>query len=1088
MRSKVRDDSIEVLKEYLENKSVSLKQGALQYAMEDNQIEIIKCLIEYLDENILLKKYDLFRNEGIVEKTLLQYITESNDIDMAKCFLDKFPNEKRSQIILQEILVNIPEKLSRSATCYHLAAYLGLSELTNFYKSQEINVDSKTLMEETALMWATRGDQKLLIEELISMDACPFLKNNNGCTALRLAVRYGHIECVNVLLKYFTNEHKSDLISSLNLASAFGYSEIVESIIASPLIDVNTPDCYQQYPIHYAANKGHEDILRLLKQNNADLNVTNAKGDTALFLAIQNEQMHIVRMLIEFGCNVHLKNMEGKDIWSFALLKRDKACFQGLMHIIMEKINNGSIEMKILFNTRSPVFEIAKNGDLSGLQILDELKLNVKMKDEDSNTIMHIAAQRKHHAIVDRFKDPNFINEQNNNDETGLHLAASTGCFETINAFLKLGAKANIKNCNGETVLHIAAKSKNTSADVMRLLVNYMMNIHSWDNLNDTNNEGRNALHVAALYGSPDVIWECRILTCNTFDVNGDTPYHLSIRDGQPEIFQKMLDIYDFKMNKADLNKRNKKGETVVFNVIDKGFLSCFERLLQHDIDLTLKYGEKENTILHHLVKICTRNSHNMEYLKIFDILHDHFTSKSNLKFSSKDFRKLIFELKNKKQLSVFSLAFKNCSKNILEKLMTLKNVTQFDRDGRKYYDVTQVLSCSQNIKKDSDTSISSNSVFEMFLNMETRPFLGELFTILPLKYVAEVYEEMNIYLCSAVMVVHLSHMSMLSYHAGSLVNCIAEAETIGLNQIIICSLIEPIVILIFCLLSLINSKWNYQGYKERDEWPEENHDQDNAQSSRGDSNENGRLNKTKKLLKYVRKKFSLTVIMFIYSVLSITWTFQHFTNDPDYYKCLSVVLWYGWLLCIIFIRGWKPIHYFWRLLGEMLVKDVTRFLAIYLSVLLAFSYLFHIRLCGSGHLKDSSPFSTVFSLFNLMLGMEEIFEYNLKDSLNEISSVDSLYKVAYCAYVIMGVVVLINLLTAMLTDSYGILKANNKLNWQIDSIKQAIRFEKIIPCVRLFFYKRKIVRWKCLDNEDDSFRYYVISPPLNKKFKKNQR
>ncbi|CAI9722032.1 transient receptor potential cation channel subfamily A member 1-like [Octopus vulgaris] len=739
LRRIVRDDSVELLKEYLENKSDSLKQRALQYAMEDNQIETIKCLIEYLDEYILLKKYDLVRNEGIIEKSLLQYITESNDKDMAKCFLDKFPKEKRPEIILQEILMNIPGKSFRTATCYHLAAYLGFSELTNFYKSQGITVDSKTLMEETALMWATRGDQKLLIQELIRMGACPFLKNVNGCTALRWAVRYGYIECVNILLGHFTNEHKSDLISSLNLASAFGYSQIVESIIASSLIDVNTPDCYQQYPIHYAANKGHEDVLQLLIQNKADLNVTNAKGDTALFLAIQNDQMHIVRMLIEFGCEVYLKNMEGKDIWSFALLKRDKACFQGLIYIIREKIINGSTELEMLFNTRSPVFEIAKNGDLSGLEILEERKLDMKIKDEDGNTILHIAAQGKHHAIVDRFKDPNFLNEQNNNEETALHLAVSTGSFETINAFLKLGAKANIKNCNGETILHIAAKSKNTSAEVMRLLVNYVMNRHSWDNLNDTDKEGRNALHVAALYSSPGVIWECRILNCNTSDINGDTPYHLAIRAKQPEIFQKMLDIYEFKMNKADLNKRNNEGETVVFKAIENSFLCCFERLLQHNIDLTLKYKEKENTVLHHLVKICIKNS---ECLEFFDVLHDHFTSKNNLKFSSKDFRKLIFEVKNKKQLCVFSLAFIKCAKDIIEKLMTLKYVTQFDIGERKYFDVTQILlnhdMYFKSIKRNSDTSMPSNSAFEIFLNMETKPALGELFTILPLKHIAE--------------------------------------------------------------------------------------------------------------------------------------------------------------------------------------------------------------------------------------------------------------------------------------------------------------------------------------------------------------
>jgi len=60
------------------------------------------------------------------------------------------------------------------------------------------------------------------------------------------------------------------------------------------------------------SNYDQREIVRMLIERGADVNIKNSKGMTALMIASRGGRTEIVRMLIERGADVNIKNSNGK--------------------------------------------------------------------------------------------------------------------------------------------------------------------------------------------------------------------------------------------------------------------------------------------------------------------------------------------------------------------------------------------------------------------------------------------------------------------------------------------------------------------------------------------------------------------------------------------------------------------------------------------------------------------------------------------------------------------------------------------------------------------------------------------------------
>lgn len=109
------------------------------------------------------------------------------------------------------------------------------------------------------------------------------------------------------------NDFAPDGFTPLGLACYFGQAEIARYLVLKGA-DVNMPsnNGFHVYPIHSAAAGNYTDIVRLLVNNGAEVNVTQQAGATPLHSAAQNGNTELLILLLEHGASVEIRMEGGK--------------------------------------------------------------------------------------------------------------------------------------------------------------------------------------------------------------------------------------------------------------------------------------------------------------------------------------------------------------------------------------------------------------------------------------------------------------------------------------------------------------------------------------------------------------------------------------------------------------------------------------------------------------------------------------------------------------------------------------------------------------------------------------------------------
>jgi ankyrin repeat protein len=78
--------------------------------------------------------------------------------------------------------------------------------------------------------------------------------------------------------------------------------------------NVNLPDVSGWTAVHYAAQSGSFECVKLLIENKADIDVKTEKNETALFLATKHNHYDIVEFLAENNCHLQTKALFKKPV------------------------------------------------------------------------------------------------------------------------------------------------------------------------------------------------------------------------------------------------------------------------------------------------------------------------------------------------------------------------------------------------------------------------------------------------------------------------------------------------------------------------------------------------------------------------------------------------------------------------------------------------------------------------------------------------------------------------------------------------------------------------------------------------------
>ncbi|KAK2723984.1 hypothetical protein QYM36_002353 [Artemia franciscana] len=336
--------------------------------------------------------------------------------------------------------------------CLHLAVKKGGADLCNLLIKSGAELDATNVYGETPLGTAIKTSNLDLVKLLLKLganpncgeclllavekgrtDSCELLivfcakldaTNVYGETPLGPAIRTSNLDLVKLLLKRGANPNCGEC---LHLAVKKGRSELemvlefVEYVLGKGANTCMQTKCIGgQTLLHHAVWEGRSDLCELLIDLGAELDATNACGETPLGTAIKTSNLDLVKWFLFFGANPN--------------------CGECL-HLA---VKNGSADVCNLL--------IKSGAEIDATNVHGETPLGTAIKTSNLDLVK---------LLLKSGANPNC--------GACLHLAVEKGRADLCELLIDFGAKLDAMNANKEYPLHVAVRNNNLE------LVNFLL-------------------------------------------------------------------------------------------------------------------------------------------------------------------------------------------------------------------------------------------------------------------------------------------------------------------------------------------------------------------------------------------------------------------------------------------------------------------------------------------------------------------------------------------------------------------------------------------------------------------------------------
>ena len=925
-------------------------------------------------------------------------------------------------------------------------------------------------------------------------------ENDKGSTPLYWAVRYGFPELCQILIKegkaHVHQKRKLGLISPIVLASALGYTNIVKILLENGA-NVHTRITGGMTAIHHAAEQGNEDVISVLVAHQADVDGMDDAGNTPLMYAVKGDHMDAVEVLIGYGANMDCRNRMGQNVWDYAIENPSNELLVNLVNTY--RSIKRAAERKLVFPVgKSPLHVAAMKGDCNKINCLLKLGTDPRCTDQNGNTYFHLAARENCVEVLETFADSVDPNQQNADGDTPLHLASQNGQMEAVGILLKKTKLEKLNNA-GETALHVAAKSHASSHEVVSSLINVIVQANNWSLVDGADNKGNTALHVAAKAGRADIIGPLHHLNPKLLNQEGNTPLHAAAKTGQSDVLETLLEVFNVPGKGLDIDQQNAEGESLLHICAQQGAVDRVVMLIHQGADLSLR-DTTGNSVLHALaLKTVTDPNNRDNLLGVFDAIvnvsprwwcmlrdlncPDEYSELFNA-YRAMAITHLTSNIINNDGYNVLCYATKVGAKEFLEKLLNLKDVNCTRKGHRYHYDVSYLIPETVPKRKKRKISANKNSVVDILksnrasaprnqmpphspdsclnlvVELSDEILATQILDIMPIKQLVKNYWNTYQWIYGLLMVIHVVYMACFSAFSIPLLedyitarNSInTEEDKARFPELLF--LVWPGLLILFEIYN-IGARLTQYCTKE---------DSTGSKDKKG-----GGLCKTVfrdplhipyHILNLLFGELS-HVMSLIFSAFVITWFFLYQASNFNQAYVLAVALIVGWVFTVAFTKGFETVHAFSIMLKYIILRDITRFMFIYMFVLLAFSFGLHalFQIAPEATQEYDSAFDTIFLTFNLMIGMGEIFSQEFDEGYKTAGSSSTYVKVTYLAYVILSTIILLNLLIAMMSDTYNGIKSREGTTWRVGSVRLALQLERSVSFLPRFFQLIGVIR-----------------------------
>ncbi|HBL98726.1 TPA: hypothetical protein DDZ86_03730 [Candidatus Dependentiae bacterium] len=251
----------------------------------------------------------------------------------------------------------------------------------------------------------------------------------------------------------------------------------------------------------------NENLKKIRKILNAgvDVNQCNSDGFAPLFVAINRGDKEIVELLLEHGADV---NISEKTMGCTPLYL---ACQEGYEFIAKRLLESGALVDKSTNDGYTPLLWAVKAGNKEIVELLLKYKANVNIVEKiKGGTPLYLACQNGYEFIVKRLLESGaLVNKGANDGSTPLYIACQNGYEFIVKHLLDSGALVDNGTNAGCTPLYIACQNEYEFI-VKRLL-------DSKAQVDKSTNDGWTPLYIACRKGNLNIV---KFLIEHKADVN----------------------------------------------------------------------------------------------------------------------------------------------------------------------------------------------------------------------------------------------------------------------------------------------------------------------------------------------------------------------------------------------------------------------------------------------------------------------------------------------------------------------------------------------------------------------------------------
>lgn len=452
--------------------------------------------------------------------------------------------------------------------------------------------------------------------ELIdNYESWKFIGDGWGCPPLDYALSSGSQKFCLWLLedcpeKDDAGKLRQGQLPPLPIAAMYGWTDVIQKLIAhgfdinlpggkfqtSPILqaaehdhlqivsdllqagaNINAADKHGATALHYFALNGNFEGVKLLIQNNADIN-SRAEGfdnQTPLHAATREDYADIVEFMCSHGANPRM-SWGGYEALHIAAMYGATSCAR----ILAE---NESDLNACYRNGFSPLHIAAEWNQTQTLKALCEAGANVDAISDDGDTALHRAAACGNIECVRALLEfAAAIDTRSNSGWTAFFSAVNSGHYDVAVLLFERGADPHIKCVLGTSPLHSAAHFGRD------MFIRMFFNIGTYPNTRD--GDAWTALHYSCSQGHLEFVrcflqeeWQ---VTINATAESGRTPLHLAAQSESSDLVALLI-------KKGALSTPDENGNFPLHLAAANGRISNIKELLPFsDVDL-LGYNEQ---------------------------------------------------------------------------------------------------------------------------------------------------------------------------------------------------------------------------------------------------------------------------------------------------------------------------------------------------------------------------------------------------------------------------------------------------------------------------------------------------------------